>query len=71
MKTTNNKRGQTVVPAQIRRQFGLKSGQQLQWTSNGDIIYVIPISKDAIKTFRGSSPSKGLNTALLKARQRP
>ena len=69
MKTIISERGQTAVPAQVRHQFGLKSGQQLQWVSNGDIIYVIPVSKDAVKAFRGSSPTKGLNTALLKARQ--
>ena len=69
MKTTISERGQTAVPAQVRRRFGLKSGQQLQWVANGEIIYVIPVSKDAIKSFRGSSPASGLNTALLKARQ--
>lgn len=69
MKTIISERGQTVIPAQIRRQFGLKSGQQPQWVSNGDIIYVIPVSKDAVKAFRGSSPARELNAALLRARQ--
>lgn len=69
MKTTISERGQTAVPAQVRLRFGLKSGQQLQWIANGQIIYVVPVSKDVIKSFRGSSPINDLNSALLKARQ--
>lgn len=69
MKTIISERGQTAVPAQVRRQLGLKSGQQLQWVASGEVVYVIPVSKDAVKAFRGSSPAKGLNTALLRARQ--
>jgi AbrB family looped-hinge helix DNA binding protein len=69
MKTIISERGQTAVPAQVRRRFGLKSGQQLQWVADGQVIYVVPVSKDVIKSFRGSSPINGLNTALLKARQ--
>jgi AbrB family looped-hinge helix DNA binding protein len=69
MKTTISDRGQTAVPARVRRQFGLKSGQQLQWVADDKVIYVVPIADDAIKTFRGSSPAKGLNAALLKSRK--
>ncbi len=69
MKTIISERGQTAVPAQVRRRFGLKSGQHLQWVANGQVIYVVPVSKDAVKSFRGSSPASDLNTALLKARQ--
>ncbi len=69
MKTTISERGQTAVPAQVRLRFGLKSGQQLQWIADGKIIYVVPVSKDVIKSFRGSSPIDDLNSALLKARQ--
>lgn len=69
MKTTISERGQTAVPAQVRRRFGLKAGQHLQWVANGQIIYIVPVPKDAIKSFRGSSPTSGLNPALLKARK--
>lgn len=69
MKTVISKRGQTAVPSQVRRRFGLKAGQSLQWIANGQVIYVVPVSMDAVKSFRGSSPASGLNIALLKARQ--
>jgi AbrB family looped-hinge helix DNA binding protein len=69
MKTIISERGQTAVPAQVRRRFGLKTGQQLQWITENDVIYVVPVSLDAITSFKGSSPASGLNDALLKARQ--
>ena len=70
MKTTISERGQTAVPARIRRRLGLKSGQQIQWVENGKVIYIVPVAEDAITAFRGSSPTKSdLNTALLRSRQ--
>ncbi|MHB1864794.1 MAG: AbrB/MazE/SpoVT family DNA-binding domain-containing protein [Candidatus Saccharimonadales bacterium] len=69
MKTTISERGQTAVPSQVRRKFGLKSGQQLQWVTDNNVIYVVPVPNDSIKSFRGSSPSIGLNIELLKIRQ--
>jgi AbrB family looped-hinge helix DNA binding protein len=69
MKTTLSERGQTAVPAKVRQRFGLKSGQQLQWIAESNVIYIVPVASDSLKSFRGSSPASGLNKALLRARQ--
>lgn len=61
-------RGQTAVPARIRRRFGLKAGQKLEWIEDGKVIYVLPIPKDPIGAFRGSAKGKGLVRALLESR---
>ncbi|MES2970939.1 MAG: AbrB/MazE/SpoVT family DNA-binding domain-containing protein [Patescibacteria group bacterium] len=70
MKTTLSERGQTAVPARIRKRFGLLPGQKFQWTEDGELIYLKPISKDPVKAFRGSSKGGGLTMALLKERQK-
>jgi len=69
METIISERGQTAVPAQVRRQFGLKAGQKLQWIEDGKIIYVTPVAADPIKAFRGAVTNKQLNVALLNARK--
>lgn len=67
MQTTVSERGQTSVPAEIRKEFNLKAKAKLAWMVDGDLIIVMPIPDDPIKAFRGKS--KGLTEALLKSRR--
>jgi len=69
MQSIISSRGQTAVPAKIRRRFHLESHSKLEWVINGDIITVIPIPKDPIKTFRGSLKGKYTEKEFLKDRQ--
>ncbi len=69
MQTTLTDRGQTAVPARIRKSFGLKPGQKLEWVEDGNVIYVLPIPKDPIGAFRGSSERSRLREALLRSRR--
>ncbi len=68
MVTTLSERGQTAIPARIRRRFKLKAHQRLEWADDGKVIYVLPVAKDPIAAFRGSAP-KGLTKALLAGRR--
>ncbi|MBI4371231.1 MAG: AbrB/MazE/SpoVT family DNA-binding domain-containing protein [Elusimicrobia bacterium] len=68
MVTTLSDRGQTAIPARIRRRFHLKAHQRLEWVEDGKVIYVLPVAKDPIAAFRGSSP-KGALRALLASRR--
>jgi AbrB family looped-hinge helix DNA binding protein len=68
MVTTLSDRGQTSIPARIRKRFKLKANQQLEWAEDGKVIYVIPVAKDPIAAFRGSAP-KGVTRALLAGRR--
>lgn len=68
METTLTERGQTAVPARIRKRFALKPGQKLEWAEDGKVIYVLPVAEDPIKAFRGSSQT-GLTEALLRSRR--
>ncbi|OGR91679.1 MAG: AbrB family transcriptional regulator [Elusimicrobia bacterium RIFCSPLOWO2_01_FULL_59_12] len=69
METTLTERGQTAIPARIRKRFGMKPGQKLVWVEDGKAIYILPVAKDPIGAFRGSSKGSGLTETLLRSRQ--
>ena len=68
MKTTVGDRGRTVIPALIRKRFKLEPRQKLEWAEDGRVIYLLPVEKDPIAAFRGSSRN-GLSRALLANRK--
>ena len=68
MRTTVTERGQTVVPARIRRDYGIEAQTRLEWIDDGHSIRVIPIPEDPVRAARGSS--HGLGRRLLAERER-
>jgi bifunctional DNA-binding transcriptional regulator/antitoxin component of YhaV-PrlF toxin-antitoxin module len=68
MKTTVTARGQTVVPAKIRRDHQISAQTQLEWLDDGETIRVIPLPPDAIRAVRGISTD--LRQRLLAERER-
>lgn len=69
MHTTLTKRGQTVVPAKIRKRYNLKEGDRLAWIDTGQGIKVIPIPADPISALRGSAKGAHLLDALYRYRK--
>lgn len=69
METTLTKRGQTVVPAQIRKKYNLKDGDILVWIDDGKSIRIVPLPPDPIKALRGSGKGKKLTERLLAERR--
>lgn len=67
MRTTVTSRGQTVVPARIRRDHRIGPQTQLEWIDDGVTIRVVPVSPDPIGSAKGIS--KGLLHKLLKERE--
>jgi AbrB family looped-hinge helix DNA binding protein len=63
MESTIDNKGRTTIPAEIRQQFNLAAGDQLEWVVENDTIWVIAVNKDPIEAFRGSG--KGGSTARL------
>lgn len=69
MRSTITERGQTVIPAPIRKQFGLSPSEKLEWVVEGQSIRVVPVRGDPVAAFRGSG-SRGSTQRLLEDRER-
>jgi AbrB family looped-hinge helix DNA binding protein len=69
MVTTMTKRGQTVVPADIRQRFHIQSNAKLEWMTDGETIRVIPLPSDPIRGARGIAQGRGLMKALMETRK--
>lgn len=61
METLVSKRGQTVVPAPIRKRYRIHEGDRLVWVDDGKSIKVIPVPAKALEALRG----RGKDEALL------
>ena len=66
METTVTSRGQTVVPAKIRREHKIRPKMKLEWIDDGETIRVVPMPSDSIRAAKGTT--KGLRRALLRNR---
>ncbi len=70
MRTTVSSRGQTAVPAEVRRRFKLTGRSRLEWMIEGDVITVLPVPANPAQALRGSLRSTYSVTALLRDRAR-
>ena len=68
VKTTVTARGQTVIPAKVRRAHRITPRTRIEWIDDGQTIRVVPLPEDPIAAARGTA--KGLRVALLKDRSR-
>jgi AbrB family looped-hinge helix DNA binding protein len=69
MQTTLTRRGQTVVPAPIRKRYDIREGDQLVWLDDGQNIKVIPVPSDPIRALRGAGRGERLVEKLLISRR--
>ena len=53
MRSTITERGQTVVPAEIRRRFHLGPTDRLEWVVDDGTIRVVPVQANPVEAFRG------------------
>jgi bifunctional DNA-binding transcriptional regulator/antitoxin component of YhaV-PrlF toxin-antitoxin module len=71
MKTAVTKRGQTVIPAAIRKRYRIDNSVHLVWLDDGETIKVVPITDDPLPSLRGRGrEKKTMMERLLKERQR-
>ena len=69
MQTSVTKRGQTVIPASIRRRYHIEEGDSLMWLDDGSGIRVIPIARASAGALRGRGRGEALVEKLHDARQ--
>ena len=65
-------KGQIVIPAKIRRQFGIKEGTRVQVDvdEQGHRIILTPVTRDYIQNLRGKYKGKRLLAALAAEKKR-
>ena len=69
MQTAVTKRGQTVIPAAIRRRYGIGEGDRIEWLDEGGSIRVVPVARDPVEALRGRGRGEGLTARLLETRR--
>lgn len=69
MRSTITERGQTVIPAAIRRQFHLSPSDRLEWVLDNGTIRVVPVRANPVEAFRGQGKG-GSTNRLLAARRK-
>ncbi len=69
MDSAVSRRGQTVVPATIRKRHGIRAGDRLVWLDDGEVIRVIPVPADPVAALRGCGRGERLVERLLETRQ--
>jgi AbrB family looped-hinge helix DNA binding protein len=68
--TAVTRRGQTVIPAAIRRRHRIREGDRLAWIDDGETIRVIPVPADPVAALEGSGAGEELVDRLLAERRR-
>jgi AbrB family looped-hinge helix DNA binding protein len=67
--STVTSKGQLVVPARIRRRFGIKPGTEVRFIEREGEIVFQPVTKEFIRSLQGSLRGEGpATTELLRDR---
>jgi len=69
MQTAVSKRGQTIIPAQIRKKYHIQPGDYLVWLDDGQTIKVVPVPADPVRALRGRGRGEKLVERLLATRR--
>jgi len=64
MRSTVTARGQTVIPAEIRRRFHLTPADRIEWIVENGTIRVVPVRKNPIEAFRGQGAGGSVQRLL-------
>jgi AbrB family looped-hinge helix DNA binding protein len=65
METSVTKKGQTNIPAEIRKRHSIKEGDRLVWLDDGEVIRVVPLPADPVRALRGAGRGEDLVNRLL------
>jgi AbrB family looped-hinge helix DNA binding protein len=63
--STISSKGQMVIPAELRKEMGLKAGVRVNVVRNGNQLIVSPRNLDAVLALCGKYAGMGLEETLL------
>ena len=70
METYSTVKGQIVIPAKLRKKYGIKNGTKIIITDIGDAIILKPVTEQYLKNLQGSLKGKGGLKALVEERHK-
>jgi len=70
MDTCATAKGQIVIPAILRRKYGIKEGTRIGILENGDSIILKPMTEEYLKKLQGSLKGTGALKVLVDERRR-
>jgi len=70
METYATVKGQIVIPATLRRKYGIKNGTKIIVTDNGDSITLKPVTEQYLINLQGSLKGKGGLKVLVNERRK-
>jgi AbrB family looped-hinge helix DNA binding protein len=70
METYVNVKGQIVIPAEMRRKYGIRNGTKIIVTDNRDSILLKPVTEQYLKNLQGSLKGKGGLKTLVDERRK-
>jgi AbrB family looped-hinge helix DNA binding protein len=70
METYATVKGQIVIPAALRRKYGIKNGTKILITDTGDAILLKPVTEQYLKNLQGSLKGRGGLKVLVDERRK-
>lgn len=70
MQTYSTVKGQIVIPATLRRKYGIKNGTKIIVTDGGDAIILKPVTDQYLRNLQGSLKGKGGLNVLMEERRK-
>jgi AbrB family looped-hinge helix DNA binding protein len=68
MMSTVTARGQTAIPAALRRRYNITPNTSIEWIDDGHCIAIVPVARDAVKSLRGKYQCYDFGSALSRLR---
>jgi AbrB family looped-hinge helix DNA binding protein len=70
METYATTKGQIVIPAELRRKYGIKAGTKINVIDTGEGIILKPVTEESLKQLQGVLRGKGVLKSLLAERKK-
>jgi AbrB family looped-hinge helix DNA binding protein len=70
MQTTATRKGQIVIPADLRRKYGIKEGTRIRVADEDNRIVLTPITSEYVQKLRGVLKEKRAMKILVQERKK-
>lgn len=69
METYASTKGQIVIPAKLRKKYGIKEGTKILLNDTGESIVLKPVTEQTLRKLQGSLKGSGALKALAAGRK--